>query len=551
MRRPDLTLAWKGLRDPMLLCTWSGVEEPEVAAANPALLDLVGLAEADVVGRPLSSLLLVGDAGRARIGRGGEAAPAGTGLAVLRRSTAGPLLVEWEVAPVYEGDGAAPASVSVFRETARPGPESGPPSATIPGTSLPGREEMVRRLERAVERAARMRAYAFAVLSLELDGLERAAARYGSGLAETAIATAAARVRGAVRSGDLVARGGPGRLLVLLDPFDAWGSPEHVLERLEARGAGGCRVAGLDLDVELAPLAACAWSHERPAGSAGDVLDEIERRHARDAGAGAPARPGGHHDRDLAELARAVRSGQLELAYLPLVSLESGRPVALEALLRWRHPLRGLLPAGAFLRDAERTGMMAHIGRWVLWRACHQVKAWESVLTSRPALPVHVNLSASELWEGDLLPALDRQVAEAGVKRSRVRLEVPERALARDLAGACRILEGLRERGFEIWLDRYGEGGVPLRDLPELPVRGIKIAPLPEWTPGASDGLPTHLRSVLRMAAELGWRTSASGIETEAQRELLLRAGCELGQGPALVDHVDGTGAGALIRHVV
>jgi EAL domain-containing protein (putative c-di-GMP-specific phosphodiesterase class I) len=249
-------------------------------------------------------------------------------------------------------------------------------------------------------------------------------------------------------------------------------------------------------------------------------------------------------------IARAVRSGQLALHYLPLVDVPTGRPVGLEALVRWRHPERGTLAGSEFLEEAEASGLILSIGRWVLWQACHQVKRWEAAVAPGEVLPVHLNLSSSEFWNRELLSNLGRVTAEVGVDPAKIRLEVPESAIARRVASACRILTWLGEAGFETWLDKFGQGGVSLQDLPRLPVRHAKVGPALAWGgngSGASEAAPL-LHSLLTVGHDLGWRVAVVGVETAGQRDALGSVGCDLAEGFLFSGPLDAEGASALAR---
>lgn len=562
----SIAQAWNGLRDAMALAVpGGGPHGPTIVTVNRAFTTLFDVAEEAAVGRPLVSFLSSTD-GRSLRERAGDRTddePAGISeLAVVKSGSGKGVLVEWELAPVRDDAGQVWGFVSVFRELGESSivglARGGRDVTTL--TDLPNRIRLTNRLERSVERVAQAHTYTFAVVGVVLEGLGAIEAEFGPTVENEVVEALAWRARQRLRPGDLVARMEGGGLGIFLDHFDPWGSTEEVLARIRSAIEHPLAIAGKQLNIDTVGCAGSIWTREHPATSAREVMDELSHIMSRTGtnGNGAPREPvtpgaqgtDPEKDRPLAYLTKAVRDGQLHLLYLPVMSLDTGAPVGMEALLRWTHPHRGVLPSVDFIDDAERTGLIAHIGRWVLRRACHQIKAWERVLTPRPALPIHLNLSPAEFWRRDLIDTLERQTEEVGVNRSRIQLEVPESAILRDIEAASRVLGDLQEAGFETWLDRFGAGGLPLRLLPTIPVSQVKFSPLSSWGTNDTDAgaLPPLLRTALAMGRELGWRVVVTGIETALQKELLQEAGCELGQGFGLCGPVDAAGAGAFAR---
>jgi len=550
--------AWMEVRDAMaLLIPTDDDGALTVRAINKAFTSLFELSEDEVLGHPLDAFLSTADADRLRERVGGDREPrSASELVAVRNGSGGSVLVEWELAPARDAAGLMWALVCVFRDPTAAGLPLGLRDAEAP-VEVPNRAQLTSRLERSVQRIVQARGYAFALVGLELGGLEAIRRAYGAAAGEAAVEALVMRLRQRLRSNDLVARTDDGRLAILLDPFDPFGPIAPVLERIRPTLEASAPIAGTQRELTPARAAGAVWSREHPAGSAADAMDEVFAEVSRvpgDGGNGHGATGSAGRDaatdRPLVRLTRAVRDGQLQLLYQPLLCLDTGDAIGMEALLRWAHPDRGLLASRDFIGDAERTGLMTHIGRWVLWRACHQIKAWEALASPRPAVPIHLNLSASEFWNRELLAGLLRQTEEVGVNRSRIRLEIPETALRRDVAAASRVLDDLQGAGFEIWLDRFGEGGLPLRDLPGLPVHQVKVSPLSTWNRDArrNGGLPPLLRHTLAMGSELGWRIAATGIETRGQRERLQAAGCVFGQGFELSQPLDAARVGALAR---
>ena len=243
----------------------------------------------------------------------------------------------------------------------------------------------------------------------------------------------------------------------------------------------------------------------------------------------------------MAELGTALDEGQLVLWYQPQARLQDGKIIGAEALVRWNHPTRGLVPPGAFVPFAERTGLGRRLSRFVLETAVVQLACWRDDSDAPPR--VAVNLSMVDLLDLALPDEVERLLAEAGVDASRLELEITEGVIMADPVRVGSVLERLREVGVKLAIDDFGTGYSSLAYLKSLPVDVLKIdrSFVSNLTEEARDA--AVVRSAVELAHSLGLGVVAEGVEDEQTYEALRRLGCDFVQGyhvarPAPADEV-------------
>ncbi len=230
------------------------------------------------------------------------------------------------------------------------------------------------------------------------------------------------------------------------------------------------------------------------------------------------------------ELRQALDQGQLVVHYQPEVEVPSARMVAVEALVRWHHPERGLLAAAEFIDLAEETGLITELGLWVLREACAQQVRWLQQFPDHE-LQMRVNLSAVQLGQPDLLAQVVEIVHQTGIAAAQLCLEITETVVMADAESSLALLEKLRGLGLELAIDDFGTGYSSLSYLKRLPVNVLKI------DRSFVDGLGTDpddtaiVGAVMVLANSLGLRVTAEGVENEVQLRELLRLGCQRVQG--------------------
>ncbi len=229
------------------------------------------------------------------------------------------------------------------------------------------------------------------------------------------------------------------------------------------------------------------------------------------------------------ELRVAIRAGQLCLHYQPKVDARSGLIVGAEALVRWQHPERGLLPPALFIPLAEESGLITPLTDWVLHAACISLRRWADHGLRK--VPLSVNLPASSLADAGLPDHLDGLMQQYRLCPSSLMLELTETMVMRNVDSTIDVLGRLRDGGFGLSLDDFGTGYSSLSYLKRLPMSELKIdrAFIIEVARGGRDS--ALATAIITLGSELGLQVVAEGVETPEQSEFLLRRGCELQQG--------------------
>jgi EAL domain-containing protein (putative c-di-GMP-specific phosphodiesterase class I) len=222
--------------------------------------------------------------------------------------------------------------------------------------------------------------------------------------------------------------------------------------------------------------------------------------------------------------------GQLRVVYQPIVLLETGRIAGVEALVRWDHPDRGVVPPGEFIEIAEENGAILPIGRWVLREACRQAGRWATEPTADP-LFLCVNVSAREIQQPDFVGSVQATLDAAGFDSRRLRLEITETALLRATPATIATLESLRALGVHVVIDDFGTGYFSLSHLRQFPVDTLKIASEFVQTHGHDAKSAALAGAIVAMSESLAITTVAEGIEDAEQATRMRDLGCTYGQG--------------------
>jgi diguanylate cyclase (GGDEF)-like protein len=401
-------------------------------------------------------------------------------------------------------------------------------------TGLPNRALFHDRLEHALARARR-RESRVAVLFADLDRFKTVNDSLGHASGDELLVAVAGRLGQCLRAGDTAARLGGDEFGILLEDIESDEEALGVAERIVDALTTPFLLQGREVFARTSIGVACGRG--RPT----DLLRhaDVAMYRAKDDGRGRvrlfePSMQAAANERLEIEneLQRAESRGELEVFYQPIVDLADGRPVACEALLRWRHPTKGLIGPPAFVPVAEETGLIVPIGRFVLARACRDLAAWRESLGERAPRAVTVNLSARQLEEPDLVDDVAGALAETGLEPRRLVLEITETVLMRDTEQTIARLEELKAAGVQLAVDDFGTGYSSLRYLRRFPIDVLKLArPFIECLDTADEEGRALARTIIDLGTSLGLQVIAEGIETDGQLAGLQELGCGLGQG--------------------
>jgi len=418
-------------------------------------------------------------------------------------------------------------------------------------TGLPNRALFMDRLGRLMERSRRHSGHQFAVLFLDLDRFKVVNDSLGHALGDMLLISVAERLRVALRATDTVARLGGDEFTILLE-IDHLADAVRTAERIQEELRLPFRVGENEIFTTASiGIALSVTRYERPH----DVLRDadIAMYRAKSRGRGIhEVFDKTMHDRAVkllkfeTELRRSIERDELRVHYQPIVSLLSAKVVGFEALLRWQ---RGdeLVNADEIVPIAEETGLILPIGRWVLRESLRQLAEWQELYPDNESLHMHVNLSAKQFLQPNLLEQIAAALDEAGVDADRLHLEVTESVIIENPEAAAELLEQLRATGVGISLDDFGTGYSSLSSLRQFPFDTLKIdrSFISNNGDHRNDAI---VRTISNLARILGMDVTVEGLESADQVERMRDLGIDYAQGFYFSRPVDaGSAVGFLV----
>jgi diguanylate cyclase (GGDEF)-like protein/PAS domain S-box-containing protein len=391
------------------------------------------------------------------------------------------------------------------------------------------------------------------VAALDLDHFKYVNDTLGHSAGDEMLKAVASRVQAAVGRADTVARTGGDEFVLVLpgraDESEAAAAVQAVLQAL----AEPLRLHGQDL-VMTGSAGLAAWPADGIDAAALVQHAEVAMYRAKDLGRNAvqfytPAMNARARERMALEgaLRSALNHGEFELHYQPQVDLESGAVVGLEALIRWRHPILGMVRPDRFIHLAEETGLIVPIGSWVLRTACRQSREWQHAGYGH--LRIAVNLSARQFAQPGLVREIERVLEETGLAPACLEIELTESLMMDDVESAIRTMGQLKQMGVKLSIDDFGTGYSSLSYLRRFPVDVLKIDRSFVRDITSSEDDAAMVSAIIELARGLRMRVIAEGVETEAQLDYLKRRGCDEVQGHVYARAASRTEVEAMLRN--
>ncbi len=403
-------------------------------------------------------------------------------------------------------------------------------------TGLPNRALFIDRLAQALTRIER-HATCIAVLFCDLDRFKVVNDSLGHDAGDRLLVDVASRIDSVLRAGDSAARFGGDEFVMLCEEITGAHQAMTIAERVSEALAAPFVIGGEEAYVRVSiGIAMAVDAHVKPEAMLRDADAAMYR--AKDRGGDAyevfdddmRARAVRRMETEHA-LYRALERDEFRLHYQPQVSLVTGAVTGVEALVRWQHTERGLVPPGEFIGSAEETGLILDLGAWVLHEACRQAASWARTGRSGEPVRMSINLSARQCAHPEIVDVVATALRDTGVDPGTIRLEITETAVLADLEASVGVLRQLRGLGITLAIDDFGTGWSSLRALQRFPVDEVKI------DKSFIDGVAlvpqeaAIVAAVISLSHALGLTTVAEGVESVAQVDRLRTLGCDVAQG--------------------
>jgi len=404
-----------------------------------------------------------------------------------------------------------------------------------PLTKLANRALFADRVEHALTRRGRKRE-AVAVLFLDLDNFKNVNDTLGHAAGDELLVAVAARLQSCLRSGDTAARLGGDEFAILVEDADDADGAMHVAERIQdilrptftssgkeitigtsigiaTAVLGVANAESLLRNADVAMYTAKSQGKNRYAVFETEMHESIIKRIELEN-----------------EMRRAIENNEFVVHYQPIIDLVTGRLTGMEALTRWEHPSRGLVPPMDFIQVAEETGLIISLGEWILETACRQTKIWQHQYGCT-SLYVAVNISGRQFHHESIVETIKRALTTTGLPAENLVLEITETTMLQNTALSAKKLADVKALGVRLAIDDFGTGYSSLSYLQQFPVDILKIDKSFIDRISLDEEGAAVTRAIITMSDTLRLHTVAEGIETSAQTKTLQSLGCELGQG--------------------
>ncbi|MFL5306559.1 MAG: putative bifunctional diguanylate cyclase/phosphodiesterase [Polyangia bacterium] len=405
-------------------------------------------------------------------------------------------------------------------------------------TDLPNRALFLDRLQHLFNRSRRAMGHApYAVLYLDLDRFKAINDSLGHQAGDELLVGIARRLQRCVRPGDTLARMGGDEFTVLLDDIASEADATRVAERIHQELAAPLKLRDNEVYTSVSVgIALSSAGYDCPE----DMLRDADTAMYRAKAAGRARYQvfgGDMHQVAVSalqletDLRRALERHEFVPHYQPIVDLDTGAVVGFEALARWLHPTRGLLPPDVFITAAEETNLLGDIDEWMLAEACRQASEWQRKYPAFMNLGISVNVSGRQLAQGTVAGGVERALRATGLDPTCLTLEITETALMQNLSAGAGAVQRLHAMSVGLHLDDFGTGYSSLAYLHSFPVDALKVDRSFVSRMDQTPGQPAIVKAIVTLAQNLGIDVIAEGIETPAQAAALRGLRCHRGQG--------------------
>lgn len=404
-------------------------------------------------------------------------------------------------------------------------------------TGLPNRTLFIDRLDQCIKRKHRDTSYMFAVLFLDLDRFKNINDSLGHMVGDQVLGRVAERLKKCVREIDTVSRLGGDEFAIIIDDIDDISDAFHSASRIHHELISPLELGRHEVFTSTSiGIVLSKQTYETHS----EVLRDVDTAMYR-----AKQKGNGHTEvfdekmhaqavkalRIETELRRAVERNEFEVYYQPIISVEEGRIIGFESLLRWNSPERGMVPPDDFIPIAEETGLINEIGIWVLQESCRQIKVWNEEYPQHSTLYVSVNLSPVQFLQKDFIAQIDSQLNSVSFDTRNLRLEITESILMENPETAAQMLRDLKNRNIRLYLDDFGTGYSSLSYIHNFPFDTLKIdrSFVSKLNSGAEHiGM---VKTIIAVAKNFNMDVIAEGVETREQLVMLSELGCHCIQG--------------------
>lgn len=450
------------------------------------------------------------------------------------RFQGGEVLLDWDIVRVAQDHFQA-----VAREDKTSVAESSIAIAEVHDhlTGLPNRDRFLDRLQHTLNRSRRRLEFQFAVMYLGLDRFKIVNDSLGHRVGDMLLRGVAESLIDCIRPTDMAARVGGDEFAILLDDIRDASSTLRVVNRIQQQLIVPFHLCGHQVYTNVS-IGIAISTEEYYQGD--DLVRDANiamYRAKEQGGAGYVVFDKAMHEKAVQrmelemDLRRAVKNGEFEAYYQPIVDLRTGHLHGFESLVRWNHPQRGLIPPGLFIPIAEETGMVIAIGRWMLEESCRQMQQWQKDFPEIPPLTISVNLSPKQLLSGNFLIEVDQILRKTGYPPHQLKLEITESVIMENTDHVLELLKQIKERSILLCLDDFGTGYSSLSYLHKLPIDVLKVDRSFVQDIETNQVTQNFVETIINLAHKMGLNVVSEGIELPAQSQILREMTCEYGQG--------------------